>query len=131
MNKLHFKYITDEDIKRETLELVSNIKEEDKSIFVFNDESLYETKGHGHDFVYGFYQEYVTKSGIRANRYTSGCWIIGNDSYFHKDGNFELIPKPEVNEISFDNLSFPLAKQVHAKAVSTDLISVTPMQYGK
>jgi hypothetical protein len=131
MNKLHFKYITDEDIKRETLELVSNIKEEDKSIFVFNDESLYETKGHGHDFVYGFYQEYVTKSGIRANQYASSLWIIGNDSYFHKDGNFELIPKPEVNEISFDNLSFPLAKQVHAKAVSTDLISVTPMQYGK
>lgn len=125
--KIHFVYITDEDIKRETLKLVDNIKEEDKSIFVFNGESLYQTKERGHDFVYGFYQEYITKSGIRATQYTSGLWIIGNEQYTYKNDNFELLPKPEVNEnLSFDNLSFPVIKNVNSKLISGDIISVIP-----
>lgn len=125
--KIHFVYITDEDVKRETLKLVDNIKEEDKSIFVFNGEFLYETKGRGHSFGDGWYFEYITKSGIRANQYASGLWIIGNDRYRYKNDNFELLPNREVNEnLSFDNLSFPVIKNVNSKLSSGDIISVIP-----
>lgn len=126
-NKFHFTYITDEDVKRETLKLVDNISEEDKSIFVFNGEILYKTKGHGHNFVYGFYQEYITKSGIRATQYLSGLWIIGNEQYIYKNDNFKLLPKSEVNEnLSLENLSFPVIKNIQAKTISSDIISVKP-----
>lgn len=129
-NKFHFTYTTDEDVKRETLKLVDNISEDDKSIFIFNGESLYQTKGRGHDFVYGFYQEYITKTGIRATQYVSGLWIIGNEQYTYKNDNFELLPKTEVNEnLSFPiikNLSFPIIKNISSKTISGDLISVKP-----
>jgi hypothetical protein len=125
--KIHFVYITDEDVKKETLKLVDNIKEEDKSIFVFNGESLYQTKGRGHSFVYGWYLEYVTKSGIRATQYASGLWIIGNEQYTYKNDNFELLPNREVNEtLSFDKLAFPSVKQLSSKLISGDIISVIP-----
>ena len=45
----HFKYVTQEGIDRKRKEIVSNIKEEDKSTFLFEGEYFYLVGG-GHDF---------------------------------------------------------------------------------
>ena len=91
-NKFHLVYTTEEDTKNETEKLTSQITEDKISIFSFKGESLYET-GSGHNFVYGFYVEYITKTGIRATQYMSGLWNIGSDDYEWKNNEFVIIPK--------------------------------------
>ena len=125
--KFHLVYTTEEDTKNETEKLISQITEDKISIFSFKGESLYVT-GHGHDFGYGFYVEYITKTGIRATQYVSGLWNIGDNNYRFNEGGFVLIPKAESHPIDWDNLSFPIVKQVSAKTISSDLISVKPIQ---
>ena len=126
-NKFHLVYTTEEDIKNETKKLVSEITEDKISIFSFNGESLYET-GHGHNFVYGFYNEYITKTGIRATRYASGLWNIGSDDYEWKNNEFVIIPKAESHPIDWDTLSFPIVKNVSAKTLANELQSIKPKQ---
>jgi len=127
-NKIHIVYVTEEDIKNETKKLISEITEDKISIFFFNGEALYST-GCGHDFVYGFYTNYITKTGIRATQYVSyGLWNIGSDDYEIKNDEFVLIPKAESYPIDLDKLSFPIVKNVSAKTISEELISVKPKQ---
>jgi hypothetical protein len=126
-NKFHLVYTTEEDIKNETKKLVSEITEDKISIFSFNGESLYET-GYGHNFVYGFYNEYITKTGIRATRYASGLWNIGSDDYEWKNNEFVIIPKAESHPIDWGTLSFPIVKNVSAKTLANELQSIKPKQ---
>ena len=126
-NKFHIVYTTEEDIKNETKKLVSEITEDKISIFSFNGESLYET-GYGHNFVYGFYNEYITKTGIRATRYASGLWNIGSDDYEWKNNEFVIIPKAESHPIDWDTLSFPIVKNVSDKTLANELQSIKPKQ---
>lgn len=126
-NKFHLVYTTEEDIKNETKKLVSEITEDKISIFSFNGESLYET-GYGHNFVYGFYNEYITKTGIRATRYASGLWNIGSDDYEWKNNEFVIIPKAESHPIDWDTLSFPIVKNVSDKTLANELQSIKPKQ---
>ena len=126
-NKFHLVYTTEEDTKNETKKLISQITEDKISIFSFKGESLYKT-GHGHNFVYGFYVEYITKTGIRATQYVSGLWNIGADDYRFNEGEFVLIPKAESHPIDWDTLSFPVVKQVSAKTIANDLQSIKPKQ---
>lgn len=126
-NKFHLVYTTEEDIKNETKKLVSEITEDKISIFSFNGESLYET-GYGHNFVYGFYNEYITKTGIRATRYASGLWNIGSDDYEWKNNEFVIIPKAESHPIDWATLSFPIVKNVSAKTLANELQSIKPKQ---
>ena len=126
-NKFHLVYTTEEDIKNETKKLVSEITEDKISIFSFNGESLYET-GYGHNFVYGFYNEYITKTGIRATQYASGLWNIGSDDYEWKNNEFVIIPKAESHPIDWDLLSFPIVKNVSAKTLANELQSIKPKQ---
>jgi len=126
-NKFHLVYTTEEDTKNETEKLTSQITEDKISIFSFKGESLYET-GSGHNFVYGFYVEYITKTGIRATQYMSGLWNIGSDDYEWKNNEFVIIPKAESHPIDWDTLSFPVVKQVSSKTISSNLINVKPKQ---
>ena len=126
-NKFHLVYTTEEDTKNETEKLTSQITEDKISIFSFKGESLYET-GSGHNFVYGFYVEYITKTGIRATQYMSGLWNIGSDDYEWKNNEFVIIPKTESHPIDWDTLSFPVVKQVSSKTISSNLINVKPKQ---
>jgi len=126
-NKFHLVYTTEEDIKNETKKLVSEITEDKIYIFSFNGESLYET-GYGLNFVYGFYNEYITKTGIRATRYASGLWNIGSDDYEWKNNEFVIIPKAESHPIDWDTLSFPIVKNVSAKTLANELQSIKPKQ---
>ena len=123
--KFHLVYTTDEDTKNETEKLISQITEDKISIFSFNGESLYET-GHGHNFVYGFYVEYITKNGIRATQYLSGLWNIGTDDYRFNEGEFVIIPKAESHPIDWDSLFFPIVKNVSAKTLANELQSIKP-----
>lgn len=126
-NKFHLVYTTEEDIKNETKKLVSEITEDKISIFSFNGEHFY-INGHGHNFVYGFYNEYITKTGIRATRYASGLWNIGSDDYEWKNNEFVIIPKAESHPIDWDTLSFPIVKNVSAKTLANELQSIKPKQ---
>jgi len=121
----HLVIVTDEDVKNETRKLVSEITEEMISKFLFKGEPFYEI-GRGHDFVYGFYNEYITKSGIRAKQYFSGYWNIGGDGYEIKNEEFIKIPKAGSYPIDWGKLSFPIVKKVNAKTIASELISVTP-----
>ncbi len=126
-NKFHLVYVTEEDIKNETKKLVTEITEDKVSIFSFKGENLYET-GCGHNFVYGFYTEYITKNGLRATQYASGLWNIGSDDYEWKNEEFIIIPKAESHPIDWDSLSFPIVKNVSAKTIANDLQSIKPKQ---
>jgi hypothetical protein len=126
----HFVFVTEEDTKRETIELAKNIKEENITNLVFNGEHLYKTGGRGHSFGLGFYEEHITKSGIRATFYINGWWRIGREDYKHNTENneFELIPKSPTAEINWDNLSFPIVKNVSARTLAQDIKPYAPKQ---
>lgn len=126
-NKFHLVVVTEEDIKNETKKLISEITEDKISIFSFNSEHFYKTS-HGHDFVYGFYIEYITKTGIRATQYASGLWNIGSDNYEWKNDEFVIIPKVESHPIDWDSLSFPIVKNVSAKTLASELHSFKPKE---
>ena len=126
-NKFRLVVVTEEDIKNKTKKLVSEITEDKISIFTFNGEHFYKTS-HGHDFVYGFYIEYITKTGIRATQYASGLWNIGSDNYEWKNDEFVIIPKAERHPIDWDSLSFPIVKNVSAKTLANELQSFKPKE---
>lgn len=119
-NKFHLVYVTEEDIKNETKKLVAEITEDKVSIFSFKGENLYETS-HGHNLVYGFYTQYITKTGLRATQYASGLWNIGSDDYEWKNEEFVIIPKAEIYPIDYGTLSFPIVRNIIAKTLASDL----------
>jgi len=123
----HFVYPTDEDIQRENEKIAFELKEEQKTEFVFNGEHLYEL-GRGHEFLNGFFTEYITKSAKKAWRYDSGKWNILGDSYDYEDGNFVLIPRPEIkNEpIDWNEVVFPMVKNLSGP-IADKLPSVQPL----
>ena len=128
-NKFHLVYVTEEDIKNETKKLVVEITEDKVSIFSFKGENLYETSpSHGHNLVYGFYTQYITKTGLRATQYVSGLWNIGSDDYKWENGEFVIIPKAERHPIDWDSLSFPIVKNVSAKTLASELQSIKPIE---
>jgi hypothetical protein len=123
-NAFKINYITEEDVKIQTLELVKNIKEEAKSEFEFNSEPFYYV-GRGHNFAYGFYNEYITKSGIRATQFSSGLWHIGNEEYKYDNG-WVLVERQPYTPMDFNELTLPIVKNVNTKTISGDIISVKP-----
>lgn len=124
-SRFKLKFITDDDVKRETLQLVADIKEETKSEFEFDGEPFY-CIGRGHSFGYGFYLEYITKTGIRAKQFNSGLWFIGSEEYTY-DKKWILIPKPEYTPIDFSKLTFPVVKNVKDTTLAQQLTSVKPI----
>ena len=54
---------TEEDIKLEINKQISELVESQQSEFKFNNETLYKL-GNGHSFCYGFFTEYLTKTGV-------------------------------------------------------------------
>ncbi len=103
----HFVYVTDEDVKKENTELVNSISEDKKSEYVFKGEDLYYL-GMGHGFVFGFFSEYITKSGVKAWQYHSGKWSIENHDYNYINNEFVLIPpSPPSEPVDFSSVQFP------------------------
>jgi hypothetical protein len=121
-------YITEKEIQKEIKNKIKNLKEEDKTDFIFNNEILYNI-GSGHSFGFGFYNEYLTKTGITAIQYFSGKWVINNKNYNYINNEFIEIITEEVKQttpINFDKIEFPVVKQINAKLLISDLISVKP-----
>lgn len=123
----HFEVYTEADQKRDDEKKRSEIKEENKSEYNFNGEPFYVTSG-GHDFVFGWFNEYMTKTGIKAYGYHSGRWVIGSEEYYlNKKGEFEKLEYPERDpNFTFENVSFPIVKNVGASTLVQDLPSVQP-----
>lgn len=121
-NKFHFVYVTDEDIKRQNEKIASELREDQKTDFIFNGEHLYEL-GRGHAFGMGFFTEFITKSAIKAIRYDSGKWHINNDEYVYENDTFVLIPPyvPATEPIDFSNVTFPIVKNISAKTIGDDI----------
>jgi hypothetical protein len=121
----HIEYKYENDIRKENEELFKNISEDKKSEFLFKGEHLYYL-GRGHDFLRGFFSEYVTQSGVKAWQF-GGLWLIGSDEYEYINNEFVLIPPPPPQEpIDWSEMSFPIVKSVAAKTLSDELISVKP-----
>lgn len=127
---MHFKYVTEKDRAREKKKTLRNLKESQKTDIVFDGENFYDIGG-GHDFVFGFFTSYITKSGVEATEYHSGLWRIGGD----KGGEFNLTdgewvkiereePKPSG---SFEDVKFPIVRNVPAVTVADKIQPVTPM----
>jgi len=124
----HLETVTEEDQKKKDAETISALKEEQKSEFVFEGETLYLDYS-GHSFLNGFFNSYITKNGTRATQNFRGFWNINGDDYNYEDGKFIKIEYPERSSelIDFNNISFPLVKNVFAKLISDDLVSETPI----
>jgi hypothetical protein len=116
-NKLlfHLEFVTDKDERKRYEEIIQNLTEEQKSDWVYKDEPFYYL-GRGHAFLFGFFSEFITKSGIKAWRYDSGKWLIdGHDFTYNEDADeFELIPQPEISNkpINWDEIQFPKVKKL-------------------
>ena len=124
-NTFRFEYKTDNDIKNDIKERIKGLKEEQKSTFVFNGEHFY-LLGRGHSFLNGFYNEYMTKSGIIGCEYYMNRWEIGDNDYKYINCDFIEIPKIEYKptKTDFNDLSLPIIKNV--KTIGDDLIPVKP-----
>ena len=120
---------TEEDAKQERLKQASEVSEDMKSEFIFNGEHLY-VLGRGHNFIKGFYTEYITKSATVVKRFHDR-WFIGGEEYTHSPENgFELvkIKEPTNSEpMDWDGIAFPMVSRVAAKVMSLDLEPVEPM----
>ena len=111
---IHFVYKTDEDIRKVNEERGKNVSENKKSEYTFNGEDLYFV-GMGHSFGMGYFNEYITKSGIVARMFHySQKWGIGNDSYEYVDAEFVLIPPTPVSDtpIDWESIKFPTVKNM-------------------
>lgn len=127
--KLKFVYLTEEDVKLKISKQIYKLTEEQKSEFIYNNQPLYKL-GTGHDFCYGFFTEYLTKTGINARCYINNIWHINGEVYNYINSEFIKIPKIKrnLNPINFKNISFPLMKNSKTKTLAEDLISVKPIK---
>lgn len=126
----YFVYPTKEDKEREKQETIANLKEEQKTDFIFNDEVLYYL-GRGHSFGQGFYKEHITKSGIKATfDESSETWNINNKRYKYENSKFIEFPlEPIVEYKPIDRseiLNFPMVKKINTKTISSELKSYIP-----
>lgn len=126
-NSFHFVCLTEEDIKKEIQKQISELTEEQKTEFVFNGQPLYKL-GRGHDFLYGFFIEYITKNGIKARCYDSNIWNIENNNYDYINSVFiERVKKERNNKpMDFNNVLFPKIKKISSRTLSEDLVSHRP-----
>jgi len=124
---MHLKVITEKQRLKERAKIVRDLKESQKTEYIFNDEYLYEV-GRGHDFAFGFFTTYVTKSGIWATEY-GNYWAIGANKYELVDGEWIELEEPEetVVDLSSVDFTFPVVKSTHSRLLSDELISVTPL----
>ena len=124
---MHIKIITEIQRLKERAKIVRNLKESQKTEFIFNNEYLYEVDN-GHDFVFGFYTTYVTKSGIWVTEY-GNYWAIGDKKYELVDNEWIELEEPEetVSDLSSVDFTFPVVKSTHSGLLSDELTSVKPL----
>jgi hypothetical protein len=127
----HIVFKTSEDIERENQETANAVTEEQKTEYTFNGENLYYL-GRGHSFGYGFFNEYITKSGVKIWQYLSGRWTIhgnvGNDCELI-DNELHLIPikpTPPSKPVDWSSIEFPTVKNVSESSLADKLPSVKP-----
>ncbi len=128
---MHIKYVTDKDREREKKKTLKNLKESQKTDIIFNGEHFYDIGG-GHDFVFGWFTRYITKSGIEATNYYGGTWMISGEhggEYELKDAAWTKIDRPEPTKVDWNNvdLTFPVVKKTQASLLADDIVPVVPM----
>tara|TARA_R110001632_G_scaffold16672_1_gene53484 strand:+ start:741 stop:1136 length:396 start_codon:yes stop_codon:yes gene_type:complete len=119
-------HVTGEDAQRELKKTIENLTDEQKSDFKFKGEYLHEI-GSGHDFVHGWFFNYVTKSGVQATDYEN-YWVIDGSDYKLKDDVFVELPKVERKPIDWSSITFPVINNVQAKTIGEDLTPVQPKE---
>ena len=122
-----FETITEEEKRRKEKPILS-LTEEQKSEFVFNEEPLY-ILGRGHSFLYGFFLEYITKTGITAWRFSPELWVIGGEDYEYKNNEFVKkikIETPPIDFSTFKDFFLPKVNNTSTKLLAEELISVKP-----
>ena len=125
----HFVYKTDEDVRKENEERSKNVSEDKKSEYTFKGEDLY-YEGRGHAFGMGYFNEYITKSGIVAKLFHYSLkWVIDNDRYEYVNDEFVLIPPAPVSDtpIDWESIQFPRVKNMTGPNADK-IISVQPIE---
>ena len=122
-------FVTDEDQRKIDQERITKLTEDQKSEYKFQGEYFYEL-GRGHEFLMGFFTEYITKNGLTAWEYDSGIWRIQDQDYTYSNGEFQAEPthKTENRNIKWDEISFPKVQKIHAKSISDDLVPEVPRE---
>lgn len=125
----HLEYVYSSDVKQQGLDQAAAIREDQRSEFIFEGETLYRQPGRGHSFVYGFFRSYVTKSGKQAEHFfTRDLWLIENEFYEWIDDKFVVLPRREFKPLDFSKpIPFPLIKSAIPELKSMELLSVQPM----
>ena len=80
--------------------------------------------------MYGFFNEYITKSGVKVWEYHSGRWTTNGDDYELVDNELILIPPtpPTPSEpIDWSSIKFPRVKNLTGP-IADQLIRVKPKQ---
>ena len=127
---MHIKVVTEKDRAREKRKILKRLSEIQKTDIIFNGEHFYDIGG-GHDFVFGFFDSYITKSGVEANDYC-GTWRIGGEhggEFTLNDGEWTRIERPEPIEVDWSNtdLTFPVVKNPRSRLLADAIVPVVPM----
>jgi hypothetical protein len=105
------------------------LSESNKTDIQFNNEYLY-IAGNGHDFAFGFYDRYLTKSGVEAVCYTQSDWRIGGKQYTYGNCVFTEVEQSAVNSSNLDNMlnaPFDITLKAPCKTIGNDLVPELPM----
>jgi hypothetical protein len=128
----YLEVITPEIQEKIDLETISNLRESQKSGIFFKGNEFY-LLGRGHSFGMGFFNEYITKSGIKAKEFL-GKWIIDNvdydliiDNFVIREYETDEWKSNKINEsFNFDISSLPVVKNIPQKTISSQLIKTKP-----
>jgi len=131
---MYLDFIDDNEYNKRKQEAINSLTEEQKTDIIFEGEKLYYLGG-GHDFVFSFFKEYVTKSGVEAKHYLSDdYWIINNVKFLYKNNSFLLVVKKPKNieqETDWSNFIFPIAKKIKPTLLSDLIEPVIPISKPK
>lgn len=128
---MNIRVVTREDIQKENIERASKVTEDQKRDIIFNGEHLYYL-GVGHAWLWGFFNEYITKSGIILWEYDDGIWSVDHEDFKLVNGEFEKIFYPETTQTPItEDFKFPQVKNVNPMTLADQIFSIQPREKPK
>jgi hypothetical protein len=106
------------------------IPEDTKTEIQYNGEYLY-FAGIGHAFIHGFFEHYITKSGIDFKCFRgdkTSVWHVDNKEMTYENEEWtEIVREPFlINYDWSESFSFPTTTNVSAKTIGSELVGMAP-----
>ena len=131
MSKLEFDFVDGSEYERRKKKVIDNLTEDQKTDIIWNNEPLY-LIGRGHDFFRGFFNHFITKSGIELKKFIRrGEWVIDGekDNYTYTNTEWVRIVREPIKTKplgSFDSVQLPKVKRVFPGTISSEITPATP-----